>query len=146
MVQLANEVQKSGGELTVAHYQREGWFEVWERKLGEAQGVIVVFTDKYRDRFTDALQKEARAILKRCDEDKQFKLFIWDPEKDGAPTIRANIMDDASHMGDIYTWKRYVEKRTSGADMAQQQQPTTHVMRQSSLNKDMQTNPLAEHI
>ena len=63
MLQLANEVQKAGGELTVAHFQREGWFEVWERKLGEAQGVIVVFSDKYRNRFTEALQKEARAIL-----------------------------------------------------------------------------------
>ena len=59
VLQVTNEVQKAGGEFTLAHFQDEGWFAEWKRKLWEAGGVVIIFSDKYRGRFTEALQMEA---------------------------------------------------------------------------------------
>ena len=121
VLQVTNEVQKAGGEFTLAHFQDEGWFAEWKRKLWEAGGVVIIFSDKYRGRFTEALQMEAAEIMRRREEDAAFKLFVFDPAKDQATTIRANIQDGAPHMGDIDTWEKFARDSmdSSASDGAQ---------------------------
>ena len=116
---VSTELQNSGCQFTFTHFQNEGWFEEWGRKLHRAVGVIVIFSEIYRRRFTPSLQKEAAAILERREKDPDFKLFVYDPlwrnPEDGtvvgqhqAPVISANIRDGANQMGDYKTWERFV--------------------------------------
>ena len=115
---VSTELQNSGCQFTFTHFQNEGWFEEWGRKLHRAVGVIVIFSEIYRRRFTPSLQKEAAAILERREKDPDFKLFVYDPlwrnPEDGtvvgqhqAPVISANIRDGAHQMGDFKTWERF---------------------------------------
>lgn len=114
--QVMSEVHKVGGEFTIIHYQTtDAWWGEWKRKLYEAEGAIVLFTDHYRNNFSEALKKEGGAILERMNAEPNFRLFVVDPDKangENAPMIGANIRDRAQRMGDVEKWKSFVTTTT----------------------------------
>eukprot|EP00937_MAST-01D_sp_MAST-1D-sp2_P007009 g7009.t1 len=116
--QVVSEVQRAGGLCTICHNaQGDGWFDTWKRKLYQAEGAIVIFSDKYRNGegrgFTKPLQEEAGAILRLREERKKtgrtFKLFIFDPDQHAPAEIRTNIQDKAEIMGNISKWEAFVK-------------------------------------
>jgi hypothetical protein len=47
--------------------QVSGWFDIWRTKLFEASGVVILFTNNYRQRFNEGpLIMEAKAIERKC--------------------------------------------------------------------------------
>ena len=45
---VSTELQNSGCQFTFTHFQNEGWFEDWGRKLHRAVGVIVIFSESIK--------------------------------------------------------------------------------------------------
>ena len=105
MLEVSNAVARAQALFTVVHDAQNSatWFPTWKAKCEDATGVIVIFSAAYRKNFTQALQMEAGVIL-RLYRRKQIKLFILDPEVHNAANVRANILDNASGMGDIDAW------------------------------------------
>ena len=104
--QVVSEVQAAGAVCTLNHNaQGSGsWFTTWKTKLWQANGTIV-FSDKYRQRFTEPLRWEAGAILRIRRDWPDFQLLAPEAPGDG---VRANIMDGTANMGDVAAWERFV--------------------------------------
>ena len=111
MLEVANAIVKAGGEPTVVHVAQRSatWLQTWMEKAEESDGVVIIYSDNYREEFTEALQQEAAVILQlyRARAGK-FRLFIYDPAIDSASDVRANIQDEAPGMGDIDGWVQFV--------------------------------------
>ena len=108
--QVVSEVQRAGAMCTLNHNaQGSGsWFTTWKTKLWQASGAIVFYSDKYRDRFTEALRWEAGAILRIRRDRPDFKLFVFNPKQHEATAVRANILDGVANMGDVDGWVKFV--------------------------------------
>ena len=105
MLEVCSAVARAQALCTVVHDAQNSatWFTTWKAKCEDATGVVVIFSAAYRKNFTQALQMEADVVL-RLYRRKQIKLFILDPEVHNAANVRANILDNASGMGDIDAW------------------------------------------
>lgn len=121
-VQIMEEVDAAGGKFSIVHFQTgESWFSEWKRKLDNAQGAIVLFTNNYRNNFSEALKKEGGAILDRKKADGSFRLFVVDPDEatggQNAPMVGANIRMGAKQMGAVDTWEKFVTSTTPIDDL-----------------------------
>jgi hypothetical protein len=117
MLEVSNAVARAGGLFTVVHDAQNSatWFDTWKAKCEAAAGVIVIFSEHYRNDFTRALQQEAGAILGLYRR-KQIKLLILDPAVHNAANVRVNIDDGAAGMGDIDAWVAFVVANGVGND------------------------------
>ena len=62
MQSVMQQVHTAGCEWTTDHVQTEAWFEEWARKAEEADFLLVLFTPEYKNRYSGALQREAKKI------------------------------------------------------------------------------------
>ena len=117
MLEVSNAVARAQALFTVVHDAQNSatWFPTWKAKCEDATGVVVIFSAAYRKNFTQALQMEAGVVL-RLYRRKQIKLFILDPEVHNAANVRANILDNASGMGDIDAWVAFTVANGVGAE------------------------------
>mmetsp|Transcript_69784 Transcript_69784/g.215833 ORF Transcript_69784/g.215833 Transcript_69784/m.215833 type:complete len:115 (+) Transcript_69784:2-346(+) len=102
---VADGVQQAGASWTWVHNgQRQAtWFKTWRQKCMEANIIVVLFTKKYRDSFTDALKQEA-TVIKGMYESKLAKLYVLDPEEHSPEVVQVNLLKGAEGMGDIGAW------------------------------------------
>lgn len=90
------------------------WFKDWKTDLDSASAALVVFSDKYRDKFkseaTPALRDEAKALLRRIDASPEFLLFVCDARSadQGPAVIRAWLQDGAGSKN-VKRWREFVE-------------------------------------
>uniref|UniRef100_A0A7S4RMB7 Uncharacterized protein n=1 Tax=Alexandrium monilatum TaxID=311494 RepID=A0A7S4RMB7_9DINO len=105
MMVVADGVQQAGASWTWVHNgQRQAtWFKTWRQKCMEANIIVVLFTKKYRDSFTDALKQEA-TVIKGMYESKLAKLYVLDPEEHSPEVVQVNLLKGAEGMGDIGAW------------------------------------------
>ena len=66
MQSVTHEVYAAGCEWTTDHTQTEAWFEEWSRKAEEAGFLLVLFTPEYKNRYSEALEREADKIRQVC--------------------------------------------------------------------------------
>ena len=105
-------------KFTLVHVgQTSEWFETWVRQLFLSEGVVVVYSNEYRRRFTEPLMMEAAAILKLL-EDKAIKCYIFDPDIDSASDVMRNIQRNTPVMGNLAGWKEFVQTHSDAAAVA----------------------------
>merc|ERR1719468_296812 len=61
------------------------WLDKWQEQLDQSHGVLVIFTEGYRQKCKDngstAVLREARRIMARMRQDKSFRVYVLDPDK-----------------------------------------------------------------
>ena len=63
------------------------WLDEWLAQLADSAGVLIIWSETYREKFEtnlgSALRKEAKAIMERKAADSSFKIYALDPAKKG---------------------------------------------------------------
>ena len=83
MFDVCSAVNKAGGLFTdhivpADAHRTATFFDTWKARAMQADGVIVCFTDEYRQNFTALLKQEARVVL-GLHHAKRIRLFVLDP-------------------------------------------------------------------
>lgn len=119
LAQVNERIRDAGMIPTALHCaQTSKWFQAWSEKLFQASGVVILYTKKYREKFhqVTALRQEANAILKKCEADPSFLMYVLDPHTEHASGVHhtasdvcTNLQRHASVMGDIEGWQKFVK-------------------------------------
>lgn len=110
LVNIQSGVQYAGYICTVVHIrQTEDWFTEWSEKCQQANFIVVMFTDKYRHRFTEPLQREAR-FIDRCHRELGIPVYIYDNSVGmTASEVQVNLQNGVQRMGEYQTWYNFVQ-------------------------------------
>ena len=118
MLQLTDNVSKAGWKpLANDQGANSGWFEdEWLPNLNSASAVAVIFSESYKQRFTGALQKEAKAILEKMQKEPSFPVYVVG-EKNGPADLRGWLTDKKSSVN-TKGWKEWVAANGVAAGVA----------------------------
>ena len=128
MFDVCSAVNKAGGLFTdhivpADAHRTATFFDTWKARAMQADGVIVCFTDEYRQNFTALLKQEARVVL-GLHHAKRIRLFVLDPSAGHtAAYVGAHVQAGATTMGTTRDWVKFVQ---AGGDQLQSLYPRRH--------------------
>ena len=120
IVQMQQHATRAGWEplINAAGVER-GWFDTqWKPNLDSAQAACVLFSTQYKANFTDALQKEATALMVRLEADSAFKIYVLTANSsDQTAVLRAWLLDDLPSQN-VKAWKEFATASMGSVPLA----------------------------